>query len=1425
MASSSSSSSSSSSAPKRARRSMRAASALSATGRHGNSRATVRAFERLGIDVRSMLDEIRELGGQVTMQSVSSIGTYSLTITNRDGSSFNGGGGGLDVDMLQEFLDPINEMISELPPDTFSQLTLINSNGDSQSTGMRVIGSFLGDAETLQTLLDLMLRVTDPTSSGSRPWAAAEAFQADSEVTAIKVTFTIVSKVAVPAIVLSGGSSATALGEQLCNLFPLTLFDCKSTDNFNDCAARALGFIYRAHRIREKAWENTYLGWGNPWMLKSVVKGPTHPNSVSRVKSRHKRGVYKFDDYANNVQAKEDAMSIYGTLIVQDILPPEEFGRALIPFELEYLCEDSCLGQHARIIVFHIEPNTYKLSNVLVTKDKRLSEPHPEHKELNEELSPFREPASARETDWYYLLLFQGHYFAVMNPAAIRRAYYRGKKFKKITTKYQFCMEEGCFKWFTHQETHRCVAKCDLCYSTSCEGKSDQMVSCNECNRSFFGEDCYLIHKRVKKTGPRKGRSTCDEVYKCTRCSGDRLLTFNNSGALRSDHKCENKASYCKGCHRYCVYPDKIHFCPIRNKRNQLKAPETRMADEVFYWDAETIQDADTGKHTSNLIVVMHANDNVKQYGFYSTQEFCNWVFEGFESRSHDVEGVTTFIAHNSGGFDSHLVLEYVIKTRRVPTTQIKTGNRLMYLQFAPRNFLNKKTGKMEINKGASIKFADSLLFLQMPLKKFTKTFDLDPTKFAKGDFPHLFNTPENQDYAGGVPHIKYFAFKSMTGNDFEKFFLGWYLPRVRETYPTKEEADAFISTKIRPYLRSINSSYKWREPAKSKATVYKGPWVFKDEILKYCVSDVALLKEGFETLRSIFLTFWPDDVVKGFDPAMFTTIASLVKKLMMIKFYPSLPKLVNFPADIEKWLRRGFHGGRTEVFQLYKKCPTPAHEIHYEDVCSLYPFINKNGWYTVGAPLVWVNVEDIPYQYTNQCQRQFGASGEFTLDSMLPWLLAHNYNPNDLRIADPVNGICMIECDYTAPADLHVPVLPSVNPKTGKLLFSLAPGVGAVKCSIELAQAVEMGYVLSNVKQVVFWPIEQCVKGYFKEYVDTFLKIKMEAAGFADRDDEKKLDDYIARVEEKEGIKLDKVKIGDRKNPGLYAVSKLCLNSVWGKWAQRGDTQSQSRIFFENGVDLQEFHDLVADMTLRRHVDILVDGEAVQIRYAKTDEHSSPAPNTNIMIGILTTCQARCMMYRAYLNKLQPDQLLYMDTDSVIYMSGPGLPRLPLGEFLGDLTNEFEDPSEKCVEFIGGAPKAYGYKLVERKDPEKVKSTMIKCKGFNLKGGWIDPKSASNMLTYETARKMIVLGAIGDEDPAHTQEILDVDLEVTPADELVCKKMTVQMFGIRADRKSGLTTRNDIKRSFRYNFDKREVDYENVTSCCIPTYPFTTEL
>lgn len=95
-------------------------------------------------------------------------------------------------------------------------------------------------------------------------------------------------------------------------------------------------------------------------------------------------------------------------------------------------------------------------------------------------------------------------------------------------------------------------------------------------------------------------------------------------------------------------------------------------------------------------------------------------------------------------------------------------------------------------------------------------------------------------------------------------------------------------------------------------------------------------------------------------------------------------------------------------------------------------------------------------------------------------------------------------------------------------------------------------------------------------------------------------------------------------------------------------------------------------------------------------------AGKTNIFIACFTTALARLTLY-AELEKLG-EQVLYYDTDSVIYRWKRGEPFIPTGIFLGEMTDELG--GDPIMEFGSAGPKSYCYQTMSGKSECKNKGT-----------------------------------------------------------------------------------------------------------------------
>lgn len=123
--------------------------------------------------------------------------------------------------------------------------------------------------------------------------------------------------------------------------------------------------------------------------------------------------------------------------------------------------------------------------------------------------------------------------------------------------------------------------------------------------------------------------------------------------------------------------------------------------------------------------------------------------------------------------------------------------------------------------------------------------------------------------------------------------------------------------------------------------------------------------------------------------------------------------------------------------------------------------------------------------------------------------------------------------------------------------------------------------------------------------------------------------------------------------------------------------------------------------------------------------EFASPSSFQNIFIACFTTTHARLKLY-SLLDILQ-DRAIYCDTDSVVYSAKHGEEELPLGDYLGDLTNEL-NPGDHIVKFVSSGPKAYSYVTLHG-------DTCTKLKGFTLN------YTNSEKIHYDSMNEMVSEG------------------------------------------------------------------------------------
>ena len=219
--------------------------------------------------------------------------------------------------------------------------------------------------------------------------------------------------------------------------------------------------------------------------------------------------------------------------------------------------------------------------------------------------------------------------------------------------------------------------------------------------------------------------------------------------------------------------------------------------------------------------------------------------------------------------------------------------------------------------------------------------------------------------------------------------------------------------------------------------------------------------------------------------------------------------------------------------------------------------------------------------------------------------------------------------------------------------------------CTPELLKAVEKGYRVLHIHEVYHFPPAQLRKGL---YVNTWLKGETEAFGWPPNADgslktPEQQSFFLSNVL-REGIGL--VRDNMVPNKGKKATSKLALIP---SRANSGSRRTSDKI--QQITTPAALYELMKDKTLVIHDLRVINNECLEISYDKDHDNAAGGQTTNGFIAAITTCWARLRLYH-HLNQVE-ENALYFDIDSVVYKWQPGQPEIPLGNFLGEMTDELD--------------------------------------------------------------------------------------------------------------------------------------------------------
>ena len=939
--------------------------------------------------------------------------------------------------------------------------------------------------------------------------------------------------------------------------------------------------------------------------------------------------------------------------------------------------------------------------------------------------------ANKEASDKIYLLKTSNHFDVIKSMTAFKNTPY-------------YCHK--CKKAYTKRDKHLCSFKCLRCFTynkgNKCDGKE---IACKKCDRKFLGSTCFKNHLKNRSKAENKTDTVCNSVKKCLDCS--RIIT----GKYVDCHKC----GYCE-CNNCGLYVDSSHKCYMKKLRpkggkclNKMPCNDSSKktdwcyscktyTEKYIFYDFECIQSS--GTHEVNLAISHDFSGH--EYVHNSIEEFCKFFlndkFKGY-----------TFIAHNSKGYDGHFILKRLINQGIKPYC-IYNGCKIMF---------------MELPK-LSIRFIDSLNFLQMPLKSFPKTFGM--SELRKGFFPHFFNKACNRDYIGPLPSKNDYGFNQMMSDERAEF-LNWYEARVDEDY------------------------------------VFN----MRKEIVEYCRSDVDILRRGMMKLREIFIE------IENVDPLRSITIASVCMTIYRSNYMPKgtiaiVPEYsetdnnskmsIMWLKYIEKayglTIKHDLKGGGKElnigskaytvdgfceenntVYQFYDcfwhGCPNcckpnivnskkqiemgtlndltiekreTIKSAGYNHVSTYECQLNKNKEFQKFAKdfdqeiVEPLNPRDSFYGGRTNCvkllydfkENECGRYVDFC--SLYPTVNFYKRYPikHPEKILNPKkyspSWYGLIKCKVLAPRKLYHPVLPQRIKVDGykKLVFALCRTCTLKRSqneckhtedqrsfvgtwtTDEVAKAVDKGYKVIDVYEV--WHFANTSDNLFKGYIRKFMKIKLESSKYDFKTKEEE-NNFKAKIKDSLDIEIE----GLAYNPHLRSIAKLCLNSLWGKFCERANLLQNKFV-----TELADFYEILLNDKLDIRNFEFVNEDMVQMTYTYKEAFVENSNNTNIYIGCFTTSHARLMLYDKldYLDR----QVIYYDTDSIIYVDN-GSKKIETGDELGDLTDELSGLT--ISSFVSTGPKSYSFKYGNNKQKAAIKGFTLN----HINGG---------ILNHDSMRKIV---------------------------------------------------------------------------------------
>ena len=911
----------------------------------------------------------------------------------------------------------------------------------------------------------------------------------------------------------------------------------------------------------------------------------------------------------------------------------------------------------------------------------------------------------------------------------------------------------------THErciQCHTCSGVCISCFNVDCELDLTFLKSCSKCNVKFRSQICQNIHEELCQNYSSKQCSICFRKqhrglkcneYNCMLCGYKE--TFEN----KSNHKCYlKKQKLKKKKDNYWTYD--FETCLNDTSEHKLYL----CTCTPLYW-----------KESYEILKEKYNYKEVKNYIVFYFWDMEN-VYNFFDFVSEDVIHGSTFFAHNAGKYDSIFIEKYMFERKKLHCKKIQQGLRLMQLYyeqidvtfkdsllFIPTSLrsMSKDFGVKEFKKGffphkimsfnyfqeAKItnyivptpckeNFEEDLSFYTFSQEK--KELDLFLNEFLQKSFWNL--KEDSIDYCISdtlllAEVLKTFREKTfeITSNDFDvlnyvtlpsavmKYYLSAYLPEktigIIDRYSSLIKREEKLWILWLQYTTSTPIIFQNEcEGCFISAIFGKNCYIFHpcyDHGCKYCYRGSYRNFRNSKTFNETFLYYKNNEdqlKLKGY-----TVISIWEHSWMKMKE----------ESKFELWINENY-------FEIENQLPLDPREAYKGGVSECYKFSVKKH----------IQMVDFVSQYpTSLLGSSFCPYTNEKLHWYLPIGIARNIDPLSFCLSDKLS---IVKCKVLPPRQLYAPFLgykaTSILSGTYEVLYGLCRACMNVRnlkecthtnnereiigtwTSVELHYAISIGYEITKIIDV--WEYNEKTNLLFTDFITPFMitKILSKKDGIVENMKFTNKGEIIVNYVKDVCGKELKVSEFDNK-PAERVISKLMMNSFYGKWGQRS-SWPETIIFSSKEVDKclkilsNPSYKILHGQVFKKEKDTYV-----VIEYEKDIASVKGDASKNDHIAAFVTAYGRIMLNKL-IQKLG-DQIIYSDTDSAFLIKEMELP-FQTGFRIGDLELELKD--------------GYNWSALGRKSYsfESENNVVCKQKGISLK------QSMRNVFNPDYLRKLL---------------------------------------------------------------------------------------